>query len=196
MKADYGVPWERVHWLRMHNEELPWTAPPGLRIDAIPAGKDASDMLVAGEIDAMIYPLPPPKVLARTDRVRRLFADAKAESISHFARHGFCPIMHLLAFPAEVVERHPWLPRVMFDMYEESKRQAYAYYDDPGFSVLTLARSEFEAQRDRMAPDMHPSGVKANRRNLEQFIGFCHEQTLIARPIPVESLFHPSVVDT
>ena len=196
LKFDYGVPWDKIRWKRMHNEELPWAPPPELSIENLPVDKDPSDMLVEAEIDAMIYPLPSPRILARTDRVRRLFADAKTESIRHFDRHGFYPIMHLLVFPQEVVDRDPWLPRTMLDLYEQAKRQARAYYDDPGFSLVALMRNELEAQQERLGADLFPSGLAANRKNLEQFIGYCADQKLIERPIPVESLFDRSVLDS
>ena len=44
--------------------------------------------------------------------------------------------------------------------------------------------------------DPWPYGLKANRKNLEQFIGYSHDQRLIDAPIPPEQLFHPSTHDT
>ena len=46
------------------------------------------------------------------------------------------------------------------------------------------------------APDLFPNGLKANRANLEQFIEYVADQRLIDAPIPVESLFDDSVLDT
>jgi hypothetical protein len=44
--------------------------------------------------------------------------------------------------------------------------------------------------------DPWPNGFKSNRKNLEQFIGYSHDQRLIASPFPAERLFHQSTHDT
>ena len=195
LKAEYDVPWEQIDWYIQYHEELPWTAQ-GVSVRDIPKGKDAGQMLVDGELDAMFHPLPPRAVLANPDRVRRLFPDARAESIRHFEKFGYCPIMHLLAFTRELVEAAPWLPRAMIACWEDAKRKTVEFYDDPAYSMLMFARNELEWQRDAMGADLFPSGLEANRANLEQFIGYLADQKLIEAPIPVERLFHDSVLDT
>ena len=196
LKLAYDVPWEKIHWIRQHNEELPWTPPDGLSIQDVPKGKDVPQMLVDGEIDAFFHPLPPPAVLARTDRVQRLFTDPKREATSHFHENGFFPIMHLLVFHQSLIDAEPELPLKLISYWEEAKRQATLYYQDPGFSELVFARNEFEAQGEIMALDLWPSGLEANRKNLEQFIEYVADQKLIDKAIPVESLFHHSVLNT
>ena len=195
LKAEYGVPWQEIDWYIQYHEELPWAAE-GVSIQDIPDGKDAGRMLVDGELDAMFHPLPPSAVLANPDRVRRLFPDARAESIQHFRKFGYCPIMHLLSFPRALVEAEPWLPRAMIDCWEDAKRKTVAFYEDPAYSMLVFARNEFEWQRDAMGADLFPSGLAANRANLEQFIGYLADQRLIDEPMPVELLFDDSVLDS
>lgn len=192
----YGVPWREVEWYTMHGEELPWRPGPGVSIRAVPAGRDVGEMLLDGEIDALINPHPPHSVLDAGGRIRRLFPDARAECRRHFETVGYYPIMHLLAFPAELVDGATWLPRATMAMWEEAKAQAADFYHDPGYATLAFARNEFEAQRDELGPDPWPSGLAANRANLERFIGYCYEQGLIEAPMPVDSLFHDSVLDT
>ncbi len=195
LKRQYGVPWEDVNWYVQYHEERPWEGR-GISIQNLAEGEDAGQMLVDGDLDAMFHPLPPSAVLARPDRVRRLFADARGESLRHFDTYGYCPIMHLLVFPKDLVDREPWLPRAMIDVWEDAKRQSTDFYEDPGYSMLVFARNEFEWQRDTLGADLFPSGLAANRKNLEQFIGYMADQRLIEKPIPVETLFHESVLDT
>ena len=57
LKSQYSVPWEQVNWHIQHNEEIPWEGE-GLSIHNIPDGKDAGEMLVSGEVDAMFHPQP------------------------------------------------------------------------------------------------------------------------------------------
>ena len=77
LKFEYGVPWDAIHWFVQREEELPWESAEGISIETLSKGKDAAQMLVDGELDAYFHPSPPPVVYDRTDRVRRLFPDAK-----------------------------------------------------------------------------------------------------------------------
>jgi 4,5-dihydroxyphthalate decarboxylase len=196
LKYEYGVPWEKIRWFVQRREELPWETAEGISVQPIPAGKDAGQMLVDGELDAMFHPSPPPLILARTDRIRRLFTDAKSESIRYFKKYGYCPIMHLLVFPQELVEREPWLPNATLEMWEEAKQQTQRYYEDPGYSLLLFARNELEAQRDVLHADPWPSGLSANRANLERFIKYVADQKLINQAVAVEDLFHESTLQS
>jgi 4,5-dihydroxyphthalate decarboxylase len=47
-----------------------------------------------------------------------------------------------------------------------------------------------------MVPDPWPSGIKANRANLEDFVRYSLDQGLIDRAIAVEEMFHESSWDT
>ena len=184
-----------MDWHVQYYEELPWQGH-GLSIQNIPADADAGEMLVDGALDALFHPHPPATVLARPDRVRRLFEDARSESLGHFDKYGYCPIMHLLVFKKDLVEQEPSLPGAMIDVWETAKRRAIEFYEDPGYSMLVFARNELEWQRDRLREDLFPSGLAANRKNLEQFIGYMVDQRLIDEPMPVDDLFHESVLDT
>jgi 4,5-dihydroxyphthalate decarboxylase len=104
--------------------------------------------------------------------------------------------MHLIVVRRELLEREPWLARALFDMFEAANRQVHEYYDDPNYSILAWGRDVFEEQRQAMGANLWPSGLAANRRDLEQFIGYCHEQQIIDAPMTAESLFHASVLDT
>ena len=196
LKFEYGVPWEEVHWFVQREEELQWESGAGISIENVPEGKNAAQMLVDGELDAYFHPSPPPVIYQCQDRVRRLFADARAESIRYFNKLGYCPIMHILVFPTELVDREPWLPKATIDMWDEAKEKTLSYYSDPGYSLLLFGRNALEAERDALQADPWISGFAANRVNLEQFIRYLADQLLIEEMIPVEGLFHESVLDT
>ena len=77
-----------------------------------------------------------------------------------------------------------------------SGAKSFVVMGDRASHFLVFARNEFEWQRDNMGADLFPSGLAANRANLENFIGHVADQGLIDQPLPVESLFHESVLDT
>jgi 4,5-dihydroxyphthalate decarboxylase len=195
LKFHHGVPWERIHWITQFPEEIAWSSD-GVRVEAAPDGRDLGEMLISGEIDALIHPHPPSSVQDRTDRVRRLFEDTESECTKYAAKSGYYPIMHLLAVKEELVRGRPALPRELMSLWEEAKQEAYDFYHDPGYALLAYSRNGYERQIDVLGRDAWPSGLRANRQNLEQFIKYMVDQRLIAAPIEVETLFDKSLIDT
>ncbi|MEE8443876.1 MAG: hypothetical protein V3S44_00905 [Alphaproteobacteria bacterium] len=200
LKRDYGVAWEEINWHCMRPEQLPVEFPPGVSVRRIPEGADIGDMLVAGEIDALISPQRPASTTASLQaaagKVRRLFSDPQAEDARYFNAHGFFPVMHLLVIRREVVARAPGLARALIGMWEQAKHLAYQYYEDPAYSLLAWGSNAYEAQQAVMGADAWPSGVAANRANLEMFIAYCADQGLLDRPLSPEDLFDETVRDT
>jgi 4,5-dihydroxyphthalate decarboxylase len=193
---EYGVPWQKIRWVLAADEALPLGERDGVSVERAPAGADVGRLLIDGAVDAMIFPHPPAAVLAARERVRPLFRDRKAAALAYYRRHGYYPIMHLIAFRRPVIAAHPWLAQAIVGMWEEAKAQSRAFYDDPGYAQLAFARHELEAQEASLGPDPWPSGLAANRRNLEDFIRYSLDQRLIDRPVAVEAMFDKSTWDS
>jgi 4,5-dihydroxyphthalate decarboxylase len=197
LKRDYGVDWRDIDWHCMRPEQLPVEFADGVSVQRIPEGADIGEMLGTGEIDALICPQPPAKSLkslaAAGDKVKRLFTDPEAEDERYFKKYGYFPVMHLLAMRRDTFEKAPELPIALIEMWNQSKDIAYKYYEDPAYALLAWTSNIYKAQRDRMAPDLWPSGISANRENLETFLNYCDDQGLMDRPLTVEDLFVDSV---
>jgi len=196
LKLEYGVAWEKIHWVCTRPEVVPVDLGADVRVEALGRGGDIGTMLCEGAIDALISPHPPKSMLARPDRYRRLFSDLHGEETRYFAKYGFYPIMHLMVMKRELAEKLPELPRELQRMFDEAKNLAYGYYDDSNYSLLVDARTLYEGQRADFGADPWPNGFRANRRNLAQFIGYSCDQRLIPSAFPPEHLFHPSTHDT
>jgi 4,5-dihydroxyphthalate decarboxylase len=196
MKLEYGVAWEDIEWLCIRPEIVPVDLGDDVKVGLVPDDKNIGDMLCDGEISALFSPHPPPAMLKRPDRWRRLFRDTRAEEARYFRKYGFCPIMHILVMKTALAESYPALPKQLVALFDEAKRIAYDYYYDSNYSLLLWSRYLFEEQRDRLSDDPWPNGFKANRKNVEQFIGYSADQRLIPAAYPAERLFHPSVLDS
>lgn len=194
LKGYYGVPWEGIEWHTQYPEEMPWSHP-SVKLRQAPPGKDLAAMLLAGEIDAYVHPHPP-HLLQQSPEVTRLFEDAELECARYAAARGYYPIMHLVAIREDRVRERPALPRELMALLEEAKRVAYDFYHDPGYALLAFSRNTYERQLASLGADPWTAGLRANRANLERFIADMADQRLLERPVPVESLFHPSVLDT
>ena len=101
--------------------------------------------------------------------------------------------MHLLAIRRDVAERAPQLAPALISMWEDSKRIAYDYYEDPAYPLLAWGWNAYQEQNSRMASDIWPSGLAANRANLQMFLDACDDQGLMERPLTVEDMFLESV---
>jgi len=194
--SEYGLDWRSVTWVAEADEELQWSPPPGVRLERMPPGMTGAQLLLEGNVDAYLNPHPPRSITESGGVVRRLFANAVAECERYHAKRGYYPIMHLVAVRDDTVAARPSLPQELMEMWDGAKEIAAEYYADPGFSELAFARNELERQIEVLGRDPWPSGLRANRRNLAEFIGYMQEQGLIARAPAPEALFHPSVLDT
>lgn len=191
LKRWYGVDWRSIHWFTQEPETIAWSPPPGVRVEPITDGRRGADLLVAGEVDALFDPRPPETMLA-TGKVRPLFDDPPEESARYFRQAGYFPIMHVLAIKDETIARHPSLPDYLVRVWEEAKRQTRKLYDDPAFSLMPSGIYAFARERERYGDDPWPSGLAANRANIEAFIGYLRDQTLLDEAVDVPGLFAES----
>ena len=192
----YGIPWQDIHWIMEAEEAVAWKPPPGTDIRWLDDGRRGAALLLSGEVDAMVFPHPPREILEAGNTVRRLFTDPQTEAKRYYDTVGYFPIMHVMAFRNDVVDREPSLPHAILGMWEDAKCQAAGYYEDPGFSEIAFARNALESQENTFGVDIWPSGFSANRENLVRFIDYSADQGLITAAYEPERLFHPSVLDT
>ena len=147
-------------------------------------------MLVDGEIDAVLHPDLIEPLRNRDPRVGRLFPDYKAEEAAWFKKTGMFPIMHVVGFRHEIVDKYPWVPVNMYAAFEEAKAIAMKRMENPRIVPLAWYREAWEEQQELMGRDPWEYGLGAqNRKTLETMVGYSHEQGLIRRRIPLEELF-------
>jgi len=195
-KREYGIPWQDIHWICLRPEIVQVDLGKDVKIEWLPPGKDIGEMLMAGEIDALMSPEPRKSMLARPEGYRRLFRDSRAEELRYFRKYGFFPVMHLMVARRELIERQPDLALALMAMLEEAKRIAYQYYDDSDYSLIVWSRNAYEEQRRTLGKDVWVNGFRANRKNLAQFLEDAHDQRLTGTLLQPEALFHESLLDT
>ena len=194
LQKEYGLSWRDVTWVTERPEGIPSDAG-AANIERMPEGKTGAEMVLSGEVDAYIDPHPPEEIF--TDkRVRRLFDDTPAECRKYWQKHGYYPVMHLLAIKEGCIEKYPDLPGEIMQLWDNARDQAYEFYEDHNFTVLPFGRYAFDNDINFFKSELWPSGLSANRKNLERFIGYMVDQELLEGPIPLETLFHESVLDS
>ena len=92
-----------------------------------PAGKDESDLIESGEVDAVFHVGEPRAYIEGHPRVGRLFPDYRSTEQAYFSKTGIFPIMHAVAIKKSLVKQNPWIIEAVFDAYSQSKQKAYDY---------------------------------------------------------------------
>lgn len=190
LESEYGVPHKSMEWFAELDEDIEFAPPEGLSLHRLPDDKSVEQMLVDGEVDALLHPDLIEPLVNRDLRVARLFPDHKREEIAYFTKTGIFPIMHVLGVRQDILDRHPWIPINLYDAFNEAKRIAMSRMEDPRRLPLAWNRFAWEEQRDILGPDPWSYGLnQQNRKVLETAIGYAHEQGLIPRQPALSELF-------
>ena len=189
LQTEYNVPWREIDWYISKDEAVPLKPMAGVKLQLLKRGQKIGAMLERGEIDALMVPHPPEEALRGDGPVRRLFADPKAEEMKYFRKNGYFPIMHVMAFKDEVLNKNPWLASSVTAAFDKAKAVCMEYYDDPNWSRFVWGRHLFEEERAAFGNDPWPHGIANNRANLERFVGYSLDQGLMEKRLTVEELF-------
>jgi 4,5-dihydroxyphthalate decarboxylase len=200
LSDDYGLRPEHMRWFLGglyqpgRIEKLAVTIP-GVELQPIRPDQTLSQMLLDGELDAVMGPRPPHGFPG--PHVRRLFDNFRDVEADYFTRTGIFPIMHTIVIRRDVLERDPWVARSLYDAFLESKRRAMNELRNPVVLSTTLPWqiAEVEATRALMGDDYWPYGLEPNRNTLETLMRYSCEQGIAERALAVESLFVPSTLD-
>ena len=150
-------------------------------------------MLAKGDLDAVICARPPDLFRDKAHGLRRLFPDFRVEEERYWAHTGIFPILHIVGMRRDAYEANRWIARSLFDALEEAKRAAFARLVDQGLAYIPSAWALQEIERENQflygTGEPWPYGVEPNRKTLEAFVTYCHEQGITGRRLGVDELF-------
>lgn len=159
--------------------------------------KTLNDMLLSGEIDALIAPQVPPALLAGHPDLAYLFPDYPHVERTYFRKTGIFPIMHVVVLQREIYEEHPWVAVSLYRAFEQAKRNCMSNLaiEEPLPVSLPWLPDYAKSIRALMGDDYWPYGVEKNRRTIDALCQYAWEQGLAARKVGIEELFAPNVVN-
>lgn len=171
-------------------------APRGVRMSMIDDGCNLSDMLAAGELDAVVAYEPPRCFLAGAAHVGRLFPDPVLVEQDYYARSGIFPIMHLIGIRRDLAEDAA-LCRAVCDAFHQAKSEAIRSISEyQALSVsLPWAPANLRDVRALMGDDHWPYGVAQNAAAIEAVCRYSHAQGLAPRRMAIEELFAAGALD-
>lgn len=160
--------------------------PPGVNAPA--PGRSLSDMLIAGELEAIYSPPRPQAYHPMTGPIARLFPDFRPVEQEYFRKTGAFPPQHLVVLRREVWEANRWIAKSLTD--------AFIAADDcfaaaqRGFPYATpWLEAEIEDTVAVMGEDFHPYGIEQNRAQIDIFAGEAFRLGLTSRQVTTEEYF-------
>ena len=153
-----------------------------------PPGRSLSQMLIAGELDAIMSPPRPRDYDPKDGPIIRLFADIRTTERDYFRRTGCFPPQHLMILRREVWERDKWIARNLTDAFircndEFSTAQRQFPYVSPWLDA------ELEETEALMGADFHPYGFEKNRETIDIFCRQAYDLGIVSRPISAGEYF-------
>ena len=172
--------------------DTPWSAPmdqtlpPGVHAPA--KGRSLSDMLIAGELEAIYSPPRPQAYHPQAGSIARLFPDFRPIEREYFRQTGAYPPQHLIVIRREAWEANPWIATRLTeafvaanDCFTEAQK---------GFPYATpWLEAELEETVAAMGEDFHPYGLEPNRAQIEAFCGEAFRLGLTSRKVTTEEYF-------
>jgi 4,5-dihydroxyphthalate decarboxylase len=190
LEEHFGVPHRQCTWVVEREEDVQFAPPKDLRLAMIAPGKQLDVMLAEGEIPAMLSPEIPRLFLQGDKRIVRLFANYKANEIDYFKKTGIFPIMHVTAIRQDIIEKYPWVATNLVKAFDAAKALAYRRIANPRVVPLAWIRTAWEEEHAVLGDDPWAYGLTdANRKNLQTVQRYCHQQGLIGRVEPLDTLF-------
>jgi 4,5-dihydroxyphthalate decarboxylase len=198
LQHDQGVDLRSIAWFQGgvneagRVEKVALNLPEGFSLTPV-REKSLSQMLLAGELDAVLSARPPAPFAAGDPRVVRLFPDYEPEEAAWFRRTGVFPIMHVVVLRRDVYERHRWLAMNLFSAFQQAKRNALQRLSEITLSFVPMPwiAERHREQRALFGDDPWPYGVEPNRTTLEAFAQWGFEQGVAARRLDVAAIFAP-----
>jgi 4,5-dihydroxyphthalate decarboxylase len=186
-----GVPPDSLEWW-IGDIDTPrspthlYTLPQG--VHQPPPGRALSEMLIAGELDAIYSPPRPQRYDPVNGPIVRLFPDIRTIERAYFGRTGCFPPQHLVILRRDVWERDRWIARSLTDAFIRcndlftTAQRRFPY-------VSPWLEAELEETEAVMGADFHPYAFEKNRDTIDIFCRQAHELGIVGRLVTAEEYF-------
>jgi 4,5-dihydroxyphthalate decarboxylase len=200
----YGVPVDGVTYFTGGEEEagrpekLKLDLPPNIRVEPIGPTQTLSQMLLDGEIDALYTARMPSTFRTGGGRVKRLFENYVEVERQYYRDTGIFPVMHTVAIRRELHEQNRWVAQSLYKAFAQAQRLTYESLQETAAlkAMLPWLTAHLEDTRREMGEDYWPYGLEPNRKALQTFLRYHHEQGLSPRLLSPEELFVPESLES
>ena len=195
-----GVDLRKIKWVQAgmndagREEKVEFTLPKGIQYSQR-RDSSLSAMLLSGEIDAAISARVPDAFVNGGGRIARLYPDYRADEKRYYDVTGIFPIMHVIAMRRAVFERYPWAAMNLLKAFEQAKERSLERIGDLTASRIPVpwSASIVDDTSKSFGADPFPYGLEANRKTLDAFCRFAHDQGVTAKRLTPDDLFPKEV---
>ena len=207
LSDEYGVRVDQCRWVVGGTDHpipsfdwVPQPIPDGVDVRHAEDGQTLGAMLESGEIDALISVDVPQALLNGSTKIARLFPDYESVERDYYRRTGIFPPMHIVAVRKELADQTGLLQSVYRAFVEAKNLARRKYLNDAAKQHMSLVTpwfsSLFEENRRLLGEDWWPYGHDANRKAVDTFLRYHHEQGLSKRLLTSEEIFVPEFLRT
>ena len=180
LQTEYDVDLDAVTWVLSGDEHVAEFIEPDNVVSS--PNNDLGDMLLSGEVDAVIGAGP-----IDSPDVRSLFPNAHDDDKAWHEKTGLYPISHMLVVKDDLLESQPGIAEELWGVFSRARAP---YVERLRSGKATDAGDEAFLKRAAIVGgDPIPFGFERARATLEAFIGFNVEQSVIPEAVDPETLF-------
>jgi 4,5-dihydroxyphthalate decarboxylase len=193
---EYGLDLASIHWVQAgvnqpgRIEKVDLKLPKGVKVERV-TDKSLNEMLLSGEVDAVFAARPPAAFSEGNPKIKRFFDDYQKVESDYYKKTGIFPIMHAVAVRRDVLDKNPWVARNLFKAFDEARRRSLERVLDATVTMFPVPWGCEYARRgvELFGEDYFPYGIEPNRKTLEAFLKWAHEQGVCKRRLTVDELF-------
>jgi 4,5-dihydroxyphthalate decarboxylase len=206
LRDEFGLDPRSMRWFmernpdQSHGGQTGFTPPAGIDLRYVPRETNLGQMLIDGEVDALLHWIDARNLVDRSSvdprsdpNVRHLFADRAAEAHRYYAKTGIYPINHGLVVRRSIVERHPWVVLNLYAAFAAAK--ARLAHDLDVMLEPYAAAGLLNGAAQAFATDPLPYGVQRSRPVLDTIVRAVHADGLATRLVGLDELFAPNTLD-
>jgi 4,5-dihydroxyphthalate decarboxylase len=180
LASEYGVNLDKITWVLSGDEHVASYVPPS-NVEPAESGKDVGDMLIRGELDAVIG------VDVDHPDIAPLVPEPEEAALAALRQRSFYPINHLIVVKDELLQAYPQIASAVFDAFTEAKQRYVARLRDG--EVVTDTDRMYARVMETTGSDPLPYGVEPNRPMLETLMEFARVQRILTRPVDIDEVF-------
>jgi 4,5-dihydroxyphthalate decarboxylase len=205
MEEEFNVPATSVEWFagameiskEVRKSKVKHGLPAGVTVHEIQEGKNLSQMLADGEIDA-IFCATKPSSMGTSPDVGLLFPNFKEVEAEYFQRTNIFPIMHVIALKRSVYDRNPWIAKTLTKAFAKSLEIAYEPLRERAALryILPWLEDHVEETKSLMGEKWWKDGFEENKHVLDKFLDYSFQQGLAKRKFRPEELFAPNALES
>lgn len=150
-------------------------------------GRSLTEMLIAGELDALMSAAPR-ELYEPNSPIVRLFPDFRTAEQEYYRRTGIFPAHHIIGIRRDLFDREPRVARGLYTVLDQSKSRWQESRRKLAETTPWL-QADIEDATAMIGHDWSPNGVEPNRKMIQTLCDELLAQDLLAKPLAAAAVF-------